>query len=71
MAAGTSRSAKAIGMEKEIGSLAIGLAGDAAVFTWEEGRFNYRDAAGNQVEGQGRLTPALTVMGGEVVWRGH
>ncbi|MBI2871677.1 MAG: amidohydrolase/deacetylase family metallohydrolase [Chloroflexi bacterium] len=69
VAASTSASAKVIGLDKEIGSLGVGMAGDAAVFTQEEGRFTYQDMAGNHVVGDKRLVPVLTIKDGQVVWR--
>ena len=49
--AATSTPARAIGRSGELGSLAPGAAGDAAVFAIEEGRFPYQDADGNVLEG--------------------
>ena len=52
-----------------IGSLAPGMAGDAAVFDLREGRFVWHDMAGHNVEGKVRLDTFLTVRAGQVVWR--
>jgi dihydroorotase len=68
VAASTERAARAIGREHEIGSFRPGFAADIAVFTLEEGRFTYVDAAHNQVEASTRLVPEYTIKGGEIVW---
>ena len=67
--AATAAPAGAIGRSGELGSLAPGAAGDAAVFTVDEGRFPYQDADGNALEGGRRWTPRLTVRAGRVWWR--
>jgi dihydroorotase len=67
--AATAGPARAIGRGGELGTLAAGAAGDAAVFTVEEGRFSYHDADGNAMEGARRWTPRLTVRAGRVWWR--
>jgi dihydroorotase len=66
--AATAAPARAIGRSGELGTLAVGAAGDAAVFTVEEGRFPYEDADGNRIEGSKRWTPRLTVRAGRVWW---
>jgi dihydroorotase len=67
--AATGAPARAIGRSGELGCLAPGAAGDAAVFVVEEGRFPYQDADGNTLEGRYRWTPRLTVRAGRVWWR--
>jgi dihydroorotase len=67
--AATTAPARAIGRGSELGTLARGACGDAAVFVVEEGRFAYEDADGNTMEGDRRWTPRLTVRGGRVSWR--
>ena len=69
VAASTSRPAKAIGMEGEIGSLAPGMEGDAAVFSQQEGRFQWTNTSNQTAEGNLRLDTHLTVRSGAVVWR--
>ena len=69
IAAATIRPAKALHLEKEIGSLAPGMVGDAAVFDQREGRFVWQDAAGHTVDGKLRLDTFLTIRDGAVVWR--
>ena len=44
------------------------MAGDAAVFEIEEGRYPWQDMDGHEFETEQRLAPQLTVLGGEVVW---
>jgi dihydroorotase len=67
--AATATPARAIGWGGQVGSLAPGAAGDAAVFAIDEGRFPYEDADGNVMEGAKRWTPRLTVRAGRVWWR--
>jgi dihydroorotase len=67
--AATAAPARAIGRSGELGSLAEGAVGDAAVFVIEEGRFPYEDADGNVLEGSKRWAPRLTVRAGRVWWR--
>lgn len=71
VAASTVRAARAIGREKEFGSLGVGMAADIAAFSQEEGRFTYVDSARNQVEARMRLVPECTIKGGTIVWRKH
>lgn len=52
--ASTYRPAKVLGMEESIGSLAVGMGGDAAVYDLREGRFVWHDMAGHNVEGKVR-----------------
>lgn len=67
--ASTAAPAAVLGLGDEIGSLAPGMAGDAAVFDLVEGPVSWVDMSGGSVEGELRLEPALTVIGGKVVWR--
>ena len=69
VAAATSRPAKVLGLQESLGSLAPGMAGDAAVFEMREGRFAWQDMAGHTVRGEMRLSPYLTVRDGTVAWR--
>ena len=69
VAASTSRPAKVLGMEGEIGSLAPGMSGDAAVYDLREGRFVWHDSAGHNVEGKVRLDTFMSIRAGAVAWR--
>ena len=69
VSAATSRPAQVLGLQDSLGSLAVGMAGDAAVFDMRDGRFVWHDMAGNTVEGKLRLDTFLTLRDGEVVWR--
>ncbi len=69
VAASTSRPAQALGLADALGSLAPGMAGDAAVYDLREGRFVWHDMARHNVEGKVRLDTFLTVRNGSVVWR--
>lgn len=55
--AATATPARAIGRSGDLGTLARGAAGDAAVFTVDEGRFPYQDCDGHTLEGTRRWTP--------------
>ena len=69
VAAATSRPAQALGLQESLGSLAPGMAGDAAVFEMREGRFAWQDMAGHTVRGELRLAPYVTLRDGAVAWR--
>ena len=69
VAAATSRPAGVLGIQDTIGSLAPGMAGDAAVWEPRRGRFVWHDMAGHNVEGSLRLDTYATVKGGTVAWR--
>ena len=69
VAASTSKPAQVLGLQDEIGSLASGMAADAAVYDLREGRFVWHDMAGHNVEGKVRFDTFLTVRDGSVVWR--
>ncbi len=69
VAASTVQPAKILGLDNEIGSLAPGMAGDAAVFDQIEGRFVWQDMADHTVEGKFRLDTFLTIRDGAVAWR--
>ncbi len=62
----TSRPAALLGMENEIGTLAVGAGADLAVLRWHAEPQTHRDAAGNERTG-GVWEPELTVRGGNVV----
>ena len=69
IAASTSRPAQVLGLEDSIGSLAVGMEGDAAVWERRQGRFVWHDMAGHNVDGSLRLDTFATVKGGAVAWR--
>lgn len=69
IAASTSRPARILGLEDSIGSLAVGMAGDAAVWERRQGRFVWHDMAGHNVDGALRLDTFATVKGGAAAWR--
>jgi dihydroorotase len=60
----TSRPAAAIGQSAAIGSLAPGMAGDAAVFDMEEGNFTFVDGAGHEVKAERRLRTRHVIRAG-------
>ncbi len=59
--------AKALGMEKEIGTLRAGAAADVAVFDVLEGHFEFEDAEGKKLHGDQAVVPVITVRAGEVL----
>ncbi len=67
--ASTARPAQVLGLQDKIGSLGVGMAGDAAVWERRQGRFVWHDMAGHNVDGSLRLDSFATVMGGMVAWR--
>ena len=69
VAAATSRPAQVLGLQDSLGSLAVGMSGDAAVFDQQEGRFMWHDMAGHSVDGHVRLDTFLTVRAGAIAWR--
>ncbi len=69
VAASTCRPAQVLGLQDNLGSLAPGMCGDAAVYDLREGRFVWHDMARNKVEGKVRLDTFLTVRNGGIVWR--
>ena len=68
--ASTYTPSKVLGKESEIGSLAVGMSGDAAVFDLEYGSYSFIDGLGNysSVTGDKMLTSAITIKSGNIVW---
>ena len=66
--ASTSRPAQVLGLQDSIGSLAVGMEGDAAVWEQRQGRFVWHDMAGHNVDGSLRLDTFATVKSGMVAW---
>lgn len=62
----TSEPAKALDMDGEIGSLAVGRAADISVLEERAGDWLFRDTDGGTLRGDKALTPVLTVKAGEV-----
>lgn len=67
--ASASRPAQVLGLQDSIGSLAVGMEGDAAVWQQRQGRFVWHDMAGHNVEGALRLDTFATVKAGAVAWQ--
>jgi dihydroorotase len=59
--------AKVIGRQ-ELGTLSVGAEADVAVFDLERGRFGYVDSGWARMDGDQRLTCALTLRGGQVMY---
>ncbi len=68
IAAATSTPARVLGLEEEIGSLAPGMSGDAAIFDMREGAFVWMDSVGHLQRGSMRLDTYATVRAGRVGW---
>ena len=62
----TSEPAKALDMDGEIGSLAVGRAADVSVLEEHTGDWLFRDTDGGTLRGDKALTPVLAVKAGEV-----
>lgn len=60
----TDAPAQAIGRGGELGSLAPGAEGDAAVLQLEDGDYTFGDAAGHEIQGHQQFAPVLTVRAG-------
>ena len=69
VAASTSRPAEILGLQDSIGSLAVGMEGDAAIWDRRQGRFVWHDMAGHNVDGALRLDTFATIKGGVTAWR--
>lgn len=67
--ASTSRPAEILGLQDRIGSLGVGMEGDAAVWEQRPGRFVWHDMAGHNVDGKLRLDTFATIKGGIIMWR--
>jgi len=63
----TTEPARALGEEKDLGTLRRGAAGDAVVLETREGRFEFRDSHDNVLIGSTKLEPWLVVRDGHVV----
>lgn len=62
----TAVSARVVGLEGKIGTLAEGAWGDAVVFELEEGDFGFVDSVGQVRIGRRKLTPRTVIKGGKV-----
>ncbi len=67
----TSRAAAAIGKSAELGSLAPGMAGDAAILDLEDGHFTYVDGAGNPVAATHRFRTRHVIRDGRRLPAAH
>ena len=65
----TANPASALGMESNLGSLAVGREADISVLEEHTGRWLFRDTEGGTLIGDKALTPVLTVKAGEVFTR--
>ena len=65
--AATWTSAKAIKRE-DLGNLSVGAVPDIAIFSVRNGKFGYRDVAGNSHEGTQKLECEMTIRNGRIVY---
>ena len=63
----THHAAQAVGYEKELGSLEVGTTGDVTVLKLESGEFLFQDCFGNELTGDKRLVPVMTIKDGEIL----
>ncbi len=63
----TQHAAQAVGYEKELGSLEVGTTGDVTVLKLESGEFLFQDCFGNELTGDKRLVPVMTIKDGEIL----
>lgn len=61
--------ARAIGREKETGSLQVGMPADVAVFELQEGEFSFMDTHGATIQGRQKLVCAAVVRQGKLLDR--
>ncbi|MDY3973085.1 amidohydrolase family protein [uncultured Veillonella sp.] len=66
----TLRPAQWLNLADEIGHLGVGAIADIAVFSLEKRKITFSDTRGVKKEGQEILTPQLTIVGGDIVYRG-
>ncbi len=64
--ASTQNPAKVIGLEGEIGTLREGSIGDICVLEIKKGTFMFNDCFGEEMEGNKKINPVITIIGGEV-----
>lgn len=62
----TQNPAEVMGISGEIGTLKVGVCGDAVVFDIEQGEFDFYDAHDQCRKGQQRIVPATVVRAGLV-----
>ncbi len=62
----TETTAKAMGMDGNLGTLKVGAEADVTLVRLAEGKFAYEDSLGMKAEGTQRLEHALTIRGGRV-----
>jgi dihydroorotase len=71
VAAVTSRAAAAIGKSAELGSLAVGMAGDATVMDLEAGHFVYVDGTRSEVKADRRFRTRHVIRAGRRLPAAH
>jgi len=64
--ASTQNPAKVIDLEGKIGTLQEGSIADISVFEIKKGTFMFNDCFGEEMEGNIKINPVLTIIGGQV-----
>lgn len=67
----TAAPAQVLGLDKEIGTLQVGAAGDVAIFAPEQGEFPLTDCEGETLMARQRLVPWLVIRAGQVYTGAH
>jgi dihydroorotase len=70
----TSQAARAIGMDDQIGHIAVGREADLSIFDSISGRWRFTDTVGQEWFGDQALVPVHTVRAGELIapsWGPH
>jgi predicted amidohydrolase len=63
----TANAASMLGLEKELGSLAPGMAADVSVLGLDKGKWTLADSLGNHIVGTQRLRPEFALRAGAVM----
>jgi dihydroorotase len=65
----THHAARAIGCEKDLGSLEVGTVGDITVLELQQGEFLFQDCFNGEIKARERLVATLTIVAGEILNR--
>ena len=64
--ASTQNPAEVVGLKGQIGTLQEGSIADIGIFEIQKGTFMFRDCFGEEMEGNIRINPVTTIIGGEI-----
>jgi dihydroorotase len=65
----TAQPASVLGLEQELGTLALETAADITILEQEQGEFDFQDCFGNTRSSDTRLKPTDLIFGGRVICR--